>query len=167
LSTEVPSHVLVSANMSALFDSIRSQIDVDLFFTDLALSEMRDSINGLTDTYSRNLSKIWWNTDKCFLGVIFWSRLNNSLDRKCIDTINSNFGWTLWCYKYQIAMSTSPSRRLISTQCPVCCHNSANWSENISSGFCPSSRLSGRFHDGRTVLRNSFKPRMTDYFSRR
>jgi hypothetical protein len=30
-----------------------------------------------------------------------------------------------------------------------------------------SSRLSGRFHDGRTVLRNSFKPRMADYFSRR
>jgi hypothetical protein len=29
LSTEVPSHVSVSANMSALFDSIRSQIDVD------------------------------------------------------------------------------------------------------------------------------------------
>jgi hypothetical protein len=48
-------------------------------------------------------------------------------------------------------VSTSPSRRLISTQCPVCCHNSANWSENIFSGFCPSSRLSGRFHDGRTV----------------
>jgi hypothetical protein len=38
-------HVSVSANMSALFDSIRSQIDVDLFFTDLALSEMREILS--------------------------------------------------------------------------------------------------------------------------
>jgi len=59
------------------------------------------------------------------------------------------------------------SGSLIITQCTACCHNSANRSENISSGFCPSSRLSGRFHDGRTVLRNSFNPRMADYFSRR
>jgi hypothetical protein len=50
LSTEVPSHVSVSANMSALFDSIRSQIDVYLFTTNRALCAYQSS--GRTSTHS-------------------------------------------------------------------------------------------------------------------
>lgn len=44
LSIAVPSHVSVSARRSALLDCIKSQIDVDLFFTERTLSEIRESL---------------------------------------------------------------------------------------------------------------------------